>query len=169
MVSKESHLLYQLALLCLHASVALANYKAKYDSTDDQLSFNAENYDLIHFKFLDDYSNDWFFLATLELEIEFARTLNPLFNLVKAASTGNERCMIRQLNALAVSIRGMREKIQRLTLHLDSNQYGGGIIFQGIGDEKTPVKLVGGSAAQSCTLQSLDAALGVVHVTDVLY
>ncbi|KFD53475.1 hypothetical protein M514_05581 [Trichuris suis] len=169
-----------------HATVALGNYKVKPGCTDGSFSFNAENYDLLHFKFLDDYSNDWFFLATLELEVEFARTLSPLFSLVKAASEGNETCMSQHLYTLASSIRGMREKIPRLKLHLDPfvffnqlrpflsgtnanvfKRHGGGIIFKGVGDEKAPVKLVGGSAAQSCTLQSLDALLGIEHVTDV--
>ncbi|CDW58387.1 IDO domain containing protein [Trichuris trichiura] len=169
-----------------HTTVALANYKVKPGCTDSSFSFNAENYDLLHFKLLDDYSNDWFFLATLEVEVEFASTLRPLFSLVKAASDGNETCMSQQLYTLASSIRGMREKMQRLKLHLDpfvffnqlrpflsgTNQnvfkrHGGGIIFKGVGDEKAPVKLIGGSAAQSCTLQSLDAILAIEHATDV--
>lgn len=59
-----------------HVAVALCNYKMK----DPNAPLNSDNMHMLHFKFVEDYGNDWFFLATIQVELEFAAAVTPLKN-----------------------------------------------------------------------------------------
>ncbi|CAL1540902.1 unnamed protein product [Lymnaea stagnalis] len=94
----------------------------------------------------------------------------------------NEREMAECLDDITLAVQNMEASLARMHDNLDAKMFfnvirpflggwGGegnalpdGLIYEGISDY--PIKMPGGSAAQSTTLQILDALLGVEHTED---
>lgn len=155
-----------------HTSLALANYKKRRAEAPLEL----DNMEMLHFKLIRDYGNDWFFLVTCQIEKDFAEGLNSIVKGLQA--TGREE-RAESLDGLASCLRTMRKTLTRMKEHLSPDIFfhgfrpflagttsgkfaaWGGIVMEGVQAE--PVQLVGGSAAQSATMQCVDAFLGIKH------
>lgn len=68
-----------------HLSLALANYKIK----DQSRNLCVENMEMLYFKFMEDYGNDWFFLLTTQLELDFAKGLPNLLAIIEVSLFNN--------------------------------------------------------------------------------
>ncbi|KRY31190.1 Indoleamine 2,3-dioxygenase 1 [Trichinella spiralis] len=166
-----------------HVTVALANYKQKCFCIFNNKPFIADDHQLLYFNFFDDDTNHWFFLATVEVEVEFSNALPAFFHLAKAIKGKDVSLLTEGLKNLATAIHRMHAKMRRLKERVDANEFYhklrpflsgttgpafqsvGGIILEGVANDQ-PMKLVGGSAAQSCAIQCLDTCLGVQHSAD---
>ncbi|KRY49850.1 Indoleamine 2,3-dioxygenase 1 [Trichinella britovi] len=166
-----------------HVTVALANYKQKCFYIFNNKPFIADDHQLLYFNFFDDDTNHWFFLATVEVEVEFSNALPAFFHLAKAIRDKDVSLLTEGLKNLATAIHRMHAKMRRLKERVDANEFYhklrpflsgttgpafqafGGIILEGVANDQ-PMKLVGGSAAQSCAIQCLDTCLGVQHSAD---
>ncbi|KRX20038.1 Indoleamine 2,3-dioxygenase 1 [Trichinella nelsoni] len=166
-----------------HVTVALANYKQKCFCIFNNKPFIADDHQLLYFNFFDDDTNHWFFLATVEVEVEFSNALPAFFHLAKAIKDKDVSLLTEGLKNLATAIHRMHAKMRRLKERVDANEFYhklrpflsgttgpafqaiGGIILEGVANDQ-PMKLVGGSAAQSCAIQCLDTCLGVQHSAD---
>ncbi|KRX93475.1 Indoleamine 2,3-dioxygenase 1 [Trichinella pseudospiralis] len=166
-----------------HVTVALANYKQKCSCIFNNKPFLADDHQLLYFNFFDDDTNHWFFLATLEVEVEFSNALPAFFHLAKAIKDKDVLLLTEGLKNLRTAIQRMHAKMRRLKERVDANEFYyklrpflsgttgpafqaiGGIVLEGVANDQ-PMKLVGGSAAQSCAIQCLDTCLGVQHSAD---
>ncbi|KAH9523340.1 hypothetical protein Btru_066432 [Bulinus truncatus] len=140
-----------------------------------------------------DFDGDWFCIIPFMVELTFAKCLKDfveILNLLNVAGGSNPRNMLRStlenkiaqhLDEITKVINLMKTALSRTHDHLDAkiffNQvrpflagWGGegnpmpdGLVYEGV--SATPIKMLGGSAAQSSTLQALDSLLGVEHVT----
>ncbi|KAL1228660.1 3-dioxygenase,Indoleamine 2 [Trichinella spiralis] len=146
-------------------------------------SCHTDDHQLLYFNFFDDDTNHWFFLATVEVEVEFSNALPAFFHLAKAIKDKDVSLLTEGLKNLATAIHRMHAKMRRLKERVDANEFYhklrpflsgttgpafqsvGGIILEGVANDQ-PMKLVGGSAAQSCAIQCLDTCLGVQHSAD---
>ncbi|KAK5978289.1 Tryptophan 2 3-dioxygenase [Trichostrongylus colubriformis] len=159
-----------------HASVCLANWNL----IDSSEPFSPDNLQLNAFIFLESRGNHWFFLVTAQIEKDFAPCI---YNIIRAVYLKNETTYQHYLNETMSSIhdcllRAMTT-MKRMPEHLtpaefyhelrpflrgynDSALDHQPIVFEGM-EKHGPVKYSGASAAQSSTLQLIDAFLGVEH------
>uniref|UniRef100_A0A915HZ89 Indoleamine 2,3-dioxygenase n=1 Tax=Romanomermis culicivorax TaxID=13658 RepID=A0A915HZ89_ROMCU len=164
-----------------HIGLALANYKLK----DENGNVHLDNLELLYFKFLEDYGNDWFFLLTTQVELDFADALPAILDIIRTEKLNNNDVdrLSKNLKIVAQTIEKMERTLGRMRERLEPRMffYGfrpylagttsglyeqwGGIVLKGIDSE--PKKLIGGSAAQSSTLQVLDGLLNVEHEKSV--
>jgi len=42
-----------------------------------------ENAQLLYFKFVEDFGNDWFFLLTIQIELDFASAIVPVIRAIQ--------------------------------------------------------------------------------------
>ncbi|KAH9492789.1 hypothetical protein Btru_024723, partial [Bulinus truncatus] len=171
-----------------HIDLALANWSLKNPSGP----YDFENLECIY-HLPGDFSGDWFCIIPFMVELTFAKCLKDfveILNLLNVAGGSNPRNMLRStlenkiaqhLDEITKVINLMKTALSRTHDHLDAkiffNQvrpflagWGGdgnpmpdGLVYEGV--SATPIKMLGGSAAQSSTLQALDSLLGVEHVT----
>ena len=151
-----------------HASLVLQNWRR----VDPSLPITADNLACIQ-HFLGGMDEQWFYTVTTALEAAGAPAL-PLLVEAKQAISSNDTAHIinalRQIEpilrkVLAVLMR-MYEKCAPSIFFLRVRPYlagweTDGLIFEGVSD--TPLKLHGGSAAQSSLIQAYDAGLGITH------
>ncbi|XP_025080939.1 myoglobin-like isoform X1 [Pomacea canaliculata] len=122
---------------------------------------------------------EWFFLTTVMVELTFGKCIQSILSVVTSTKEENEGQAIQGLSHIADVVKQMEEVLSHMHDKLTSGTffnvlrpylggYGGessplpeGVVFEGISDQ--PIKAFGGSAAQSATLQVLDALLGIQH------
>ncbi len=152
-----------------HSSAVLNNWR-RLDPSDD---LHANNLACTQ-HFMGGMDEQWFFTATAALEARGAPALLPLVQAKVAATEGDvERVTAlldtaRQVFAdVNVALLRIYEKCEpfifynRIRLFLTGWDQTG-IVFEGVSE--TPLKLHGGSAAQSSLIQAYDAALGIEHL-----
>ncbi|XP_033743762.1 myoglobin-like [Pecten maximus] len=125
----------------------------------------------------------WFFKATVGVELAFCSALQPMMRAMEAADVGDDASLVKCLKDIAATVKNMQTAVSKLHDGLSADTFynvtrpfltgwGGessplpvGLVYEGVSDD--PVQMTGGSAAQSSTIQSLDAALGITHAPDV--
>ncbi|XP_023931538.1 indoleamine 2,3-dioxygenase 1-like isoform X2 [Lingula anatina] len=125
---------------------------------------------------------DWFSLVLIQVELDFAKGIQDIVDIYDSMDSEDERRLILGLKGIENTVRRMQQTTTRMYERLDpavfynvlrpfyegwgahSKLLPEGLIFEGISD--TPLQFVGGSAAQSSTIQVLDAVLGVEHSED---
>ncbi len=152
-----------------HSSVVLNNWRRM----DKNEGIRGENLACIQ-HFLGGMDEQWFFTATVELEAVGAAALLPLAEAKTAATEGKiERVTellrtVRQVFAdVNVALLRIYEKCEPFIFYHRIRPFltgwdKTGILFEGVSD--TPLKLHGGSAAQSSLIQAYDAGLGIEHL-----
>lgn len=130
----------------------------------------------------------WFYLIMSAIEIEGAKSIPIMLQLLKAVTDKNAETVTEQLQLLADNIRAVEARLKRTLEKNDEGNYkcdpkvfwnqlriylGGtadpslfpdGLEFESI-DSTVAQRNQGGSAAQSSLIQLYDAVLGVVHVS----
>lgn len=152
-----------------HASVVLFNWR-RLDPSD---GIHADNLACTQ-HFMGGMDEQWFFTATTALEATGAPALQPLVQ-AKAAATGGDvervtklLTQVRQTFAeVNVALLRIYEKCEPFIFYNCIRPFltgwdQTGILFEGVSE--TPLKLHGGSAAQSSLIQAYDAALGIEHL-----
>jgi indoleamine 2,3-dioxygenase len=119
---------------------------------------------------IDEY---WFYATAVAIEAKGAPALISLVEAQKFVNLDNTALVIRQLQKIVAVIARIQAIFKEITNKCDPYIYyhrvrpffGGwrepGVIYEGVSD--IPQMFVGGSAAQSSLLQSLDAGLGIKH------
>lgn len=124
--------------------------------------------------FLGGMDEQWFFTATAGVELAGAPALPLLIDAQQAAAKENDLAVRETLNSVAAIFERVNVALQRIYERCDPhifyhrirpflagwNQHG--LLYEGVSD--TPLKLHGGSAAQSSLIQAFDAALGIEHL-----
>ncbi|CAG5117390.1 unnamed protein product, partial [Candidula unifasciata] len=140
-------------------------------------------------------SGDWFCTVIHMTELSFAKGVKAIIQILELLGSAKSTNQISNTGATTAedkistcleevsrSIKDMKYSLSRMRDHLDARSFfdiirpfldgwGGdksplpeGLIYEGVSD--IPVKLTGGSGAQSTTLQVLDSLLGVEHTAD---
>jgi indoleamine 2,3-dioxygenase len=148
-----------------YASMALNNWQL----VDPKQSFSADNARM-QVQFLGGVDEDWFFIASLGVELAGAPILSAIHQAVQvggavAAELALEKIASGMPIVLAALAR-MREWCEPQAFYLRVRPFltgwpEPGVIYEGVSPE--PRKFVGGSAGQSSLIQALDAFLGVDH------
>ena len=124
-------------------------------------------------QFLGGVDEDWFFVASMGVELAGA----PLLPVVAAATRysldGSDAELTDTLVAFAHGMTAVHAALEQVRLWCDPATYylrvrpfvtgwpKPGVVYEGVSEE--PRRLIGGSAAQSALLQLFDAMLGVHH------
>ncbi|XP_060065387.1 myoglobin-like [Ylistrum balloti] len=161
-----------------HADVVLANWVA----IDKQRPITIENIRILY-RLPGGEEGAWFFQATVSVELAFCSALQPIVLALEATDTGDDVTLVKCLKDIASTIKDMKTAVSRMHDGLSADTFynvtrpfltgwGGdgsplpeGLVYEGVNDE--PLEMTGGSAAQSSTVQCLDAALGITHAPDV--
>jgi len=167
----------------------LANWRLK----DDSRPFDFENLDCLY-QIPGEIGGQWFCIVTFMVEFVFAKCLHNVVAIEDFVTESennlineNRRQEIREgvmlnLNGILAATKEMKHTLMRMHDHLTASAFfnyirpflggwGGegnalpeGLIYEGISDK--PIEMAGGSAAQSASLQILDALLCVEHTAD---
>lgn len=123
--------------------------------------------------FLGGEDEDWFFLTTVAIESSGAAAVRAAMEGQEAAASFNDVAAIDALERIVTAIKNCIDILDRIPERCAPRIFYSqirpflagwpeeGIIYEGVSDE--PKVFIGGSAAQSSLLQSIDAALGVRH------
>ncbi len=151
-----------------HASIVLNNWKR----IDTQKSLELENLKTIQ-NFLGGIDEDWFFLTAVAIEYAGAKALFASLIALEAASKRNYEEVYHNLDKVVLSMEKSASILQRIPEKCAPEVFyfkirpflsgwpDKGVIYEGVSDD--PMKFIGGSAAQSSLLQSIDLILGVSH------
>ena len=124
-------------------------------------------------QFLGGVDEDWFFVASMGVELAGAPLLPVVAAAVQHAHSGTDQELAVTLDAFAAGMTAVHEALEAVRRWCDPATYylrvrpfvagwpPPGVIYEGVSDE--PRRLIGGSAAQSALLQLFDAMLGVHH------
>ncbi|XP_013414988.1 myoglobin-like isoform X1 [Lingula anatina] len=122
---------------------------------------------------------DWFFKVSIQIEIDFGKGVKDIIKTYQSLATGNDDGLIEGLQGIADTIQRMQQTLSRMHEKQDpwpfynklrpffegwgaqSKFLPEGLIYEGVSD--SPLQYLGGSAAQSSTIQTFDAILGVKH------
>ncbi|XP_052831732.1 indoleamine 2,3-dioxygenase 1-like [Octopus bimaculoides] len=119
---------------------------------------------------------EWFLTVTIQIEFEFAAAIQSILEAIQAVSDSDTPKLNRCLREINDVILNMLKVFRRMHAYVsfsisyknrwgtEGNSLPEGLIYEGIDDK--PKKLVGGSAAQSSILQTLDAFLEIKHNKD---
>ena len=158
-----------------HASIVLNNWRR----LDPQQPIMADNLASVQ-HFLGGMDEQWFFTVTAALEAAGAPALLPLVRAKQAVTVANsgtiidDGTIIDELKRVAsifqqvlLVLRRMYEKCDPYIFYLRIRPFltgwdKSGIVYEGVSE--TPLKLNGGSAAQSSLIQAFDAGLGIEHL-----
>ncbi|XP_021354490.1 myoglobin-like [Mizuhopecten yessoensis] len=161
-----------------HCDVALANWVV----IDKQRPPTLDNIRVLY-KLPGGEEGAWFFKATVGVELAYCSALQPLMCAVEAADVGDAQTLAKCLKSIAATVNNIQAALSRMHDGLSADTFynvmrpfltgwGGegsplpeGLVYEGVNDE--PLQMTGGSAAQSSTVQSLDAALGITHAPDI--
>ena len=120
---------------------------------------------------------NWFFMIPARMELDFAPAIKCIVDSIEATDNNDTETLIPNLQTIRQVITQMKNTFKNIhglispdifynTFRPFLRGFGGegsphpeGIIFEGISDK--PIQMTGGSAAQSSTLQCLDAAFSV--------
>ncbi|VDO30864.1 unnamed protein product [Haemonchus placei] len=161
-------------IIC-HASACLANWKL----IDPSQPFSPDNLRLNAFNPLDSEGNRWFFVVTAQIEKDFGPCVYNIIRAVHFKSEDSAHYINEALSSIRDSLLKGIETMKRMPELLtpaefyhelrpylqgyDANTLNShGIVFEGM-EKNGPVKCAGASAAQSSTLQLVDAFLRVEH------
>ncbi|KAL8610288.1 hypothetical protein ACOMHN_062020 [Nucella lapillus] len=122
---------------------------------------------------------EWFVTVTASIELAFADGIKSVLSALEGVRNGDERIVTDSLVHLTQVVNNMQNILSRMHENLSASTFfnklrpflggwGGednplpdGLIYGGVSDQ--PVHAIGGSAAQSGTIQVLDALMGVSH------
>ncbi len=151
-----------------HASIVLNNWRR----IDPDGPIELENLATVQ-NFLGGQDEDWFFLTTAAIESVGAATVSASVEGLAAASAGDAERVHTALHKIHEAVQDCLSILDRIPERCAPEVFYSrirpfltgwpeeGIIYEGVSDE--PKTFIGGSAAQSSLLQSIDAALGVRH------
>lgn len=126
--------------------------------------------------FLGGMDERWFYLVTLQIELDGAAALPALIEAQTAVAQQQPEQVTTSLQEISAIIKVMLASLARMTEKCDPYIFyhrvrpflagwpEPGLIYEGVSPE--PQLLSGGSAAQSSLIQALDAGLGVVHTSE---
>ncbi|XP_067681103.1 myoglobin-like [Haliotis asinina] len=155
-----------------HPALCLANWKYTKDQGDIEVLYTVPG----------GSDSVWFFKVTCFVEMAFAKGVQAVQNVLDGVLEDDNVKVTAGLSGLTETVGNMQSAMKRMHEHLSSDTFyntvrpylggwGGpssplpdGLIFEGVSEE--PVQVVGGSAAQSSTLQLTDLLLGVTHSPD---
>jgi indoleamine 2,3-dioxygenase len=151
-----------------HASIVLNNWRRINPKGPIEL----ENLRTVQ-NFLGGQDEDWFFLTTVAIESLGAPALSAVLEGLEAAASSDNNKFVDALERITKAINNCTNVLDRIpekcAPHIFYSQIRPflagwpeeGIIYEGVSDE--PKVYIGGSAAQSSLLQSIDAAMGIFH------
>lgn len=151
-----------------YASMALDNWRR----LDKSKPIELDNIAALQL-FLGGLDEQWFYLTNIAIEAKGAPAILSLVEAQKSVVAGNIEVVAQQLKKIAVVLADMGVILLRIPEKCDpyifyhrvrpfvASWQEPGVIYEGVSD--TPQKYVGGSAAQSSLIQSLDAGLGIKH------
>lgn len=151
-----------------YATTTLANWRL----VDPALSVSVDNARTI-IRFLGGVDEDWFFVASMGVELAGAPLLPVVAEAVRSSREGSDGELATALHAFAQGMGAVHAALEQVRLWCDPATYylrvrpfvtgwpAPGVVYEGVSDE--PRRLIGGSAAQSALLQLFDAMLGVQH------
>ena len=151
-----------------HASIVLNNWARINPKGPIEL----ENIRTIQ-NFLGGQDEDWFFLTTVMIEYLGAPAISAILKGLEAAASCDNKNFVDSLESIGEAINNCTNVLDRIPEKCDPHIFYSqirpflagwpeeGIIYEGVSDE--PKVYIGGSAAQSSLLQSIDAAMGIFH------
>ena len=151
-----------------HASIVLNNWRRINPKGPIEL----ENLRTIQ-NFLGGQDEDWFFLTTVMIESLGAPAISSILKGLEAAASCDNNNFVDSLESIGEAINNCTNVLDRIPEKCDPHIFytqirpflagwpDEGIIYEGVSDE--PKVYIGGSAAQSSLLQSIDAAMGIFH------
>ncbi|MCS5646958.1 MAG: indoleamine 2,3-dioxygenase [Candidatus Marinimicrobia bacterium] len=151
-----------------HASIVLNNWARINPKGPIEL----ENIRTIQ-NFLGGQDEDWFFLTTVMIEYLGAPAISAILKGLEAAASCDNKNFVDSLESIGEAINNCTNVLDRIPEKCDPHIFytqirpflagwpDEGIIYEGVSDE--PKVYIGGSAAQSSLLQSIDAAMGIFH------
>ena len=151
-----------------HASIVLNNWARINPKGPIEL----ENIRTIQ-NFLGGQDEDWFFLTTVMIEYLGAPAISAILKGLEAAASCDNKNFVDSLENIGEAINNCTNVLDRIPEKCDPHIFytqirpflagwpEEGIIYEGVSDE--PKVYIGGSAAQSSLLQSIDAAMGIFH------
>lgn len=156
-----------------HASIVLNNWR-RLEPTEP---ITPENLACVQ-HFLGGMDEQWFFTVTAALEAAGAPALLPLVRIKEALTMSNSGAepapIISNLQRIVPIFEHVLAVLQRMYEKCDPHIFylrirpfltgweTEGIVYEGVSE--TPLKLNGGSAAQSSLIQAFDAGLGIEHL-----
>lgn len=160
-----------------HADLILANWKKK----DENGPLELDNLKCIY-NVADGEGPEWFVTVTVQIEIEFYQALINIIHGIEAVIDNDVIRLCNCLKKVEEAGNKMFEVLKRMNEKLtpdcfyyamrpflagwgtEGSAIPDGLIYEGISEE--PQKMIGGSAGQSSTIQTLDVGLGVEHNDD---
>ncbi|MGE4249683.1 MAG: hypothetical protein AB7F09_09835 [Parvibaculaceae bacterium] len=151
-----------------YASMLLRNWR----KLDPGLPVSADNARM-QVQFLGGVDEDWFFMASLGVEIAGAPLLRAVHEVVERAQALDDNGLAVALDGVAADMDPVHRALTRMREWCDPHVFfhrvrpylagwpAPGAVYEGVSD--TPRIHVGGSAGQSSLIQALDAALGIDH------
>jgi indoleamine 2,3-dioxygenase len=124
-------------------------------------------------QFLGGVDEDWFFIASMGVELAGAPLLPVTDAAVTAARSGSDAELTSLLEQFAHGMTPVHTALHRIREWSDPHTYytrvrpyitgwpAPGVIYEGVSE--TPRRLLGGSAAQSSLIQLFDALFGLAH------
>ncbi|MFT7583951.1 MAG: indoleamine 2,3-dioxygenase [Cellvibrionaceae bacterium] len=152
-----------------HSSVVLNNWR-RLDPND---GIHADNLACTQ-HFMGGMDEQWFFTATTALEAIGAPALQSLVDAKAAAEGGDVARVTELLQTICEIFKEVNVALMRIWEKCDPHIFYNririfvagwdqtGLLYEGVSD--IPLKMHGGSAAQSSLLQAYDAALGIEHL-----
>lgn len=152
-----------------HASIVLNNWCR----INPEGLIELENLKTVQ-NFLGGQDEDWFFLTTVAIESLGAPALLAVLDGLEAAASSDNNNFIDALERISKAINNCTKVLDRIPEKCAPNIFYSkirpflagwpeeGIIYEGVSDE--PKVFIGGSAAQSSLLQSIDAGMGISHL-----
>ncbi|XP_048761822.2 myoglobin-like [Ostrea edulis] len=162
-----------------HATFCLANVKIK----DPDRTVELSNLECVYEVVPGGKQAEWFIIVTAMIEHNFAPAITHIMEAISAADRNDVTCYKSSLAGIGDVMINIKNTFSRMHDELDAdvfyntlrpylNGWGGpgsslpdGLIYEGVWKE--PQKMIGGSAAQSSSMQLIDAALGVEHEKDI--
>lgn len=159
-------------VLC-HASLVLPNWRYTGEERTVRSLYNLPGGE----------EAEWFITVTTRTELAFAAGLQNLMHTLYHAENENIQELTECLHTVTQTVHSMRETISTMHEKLSAETFydvvrpflsgwGGegsplpdGIVYEGVDDK--PKKMTGGSAAQSSTIQCIDAVLGIKHNQEI--
>lgn len=151
-----------------YGSMALNNWRR----VDPGAPLSADNMRM-QLQFLGGVDEDWFFVASLGVELAAAPVVAAAHRAVQASIEADAPALADALEAVAGGMAPVLAALERVREWCDPHTYylrvrpffagwpDPGVVYEGV--DPKPVKYIGGSAGQSSVIQVLDAALGVRH------
>jgi len=151
-----------------HASIVLRNWRR----IDPDGGFNLENLETLQL-FGGSPDEQWFYLIPAAMEAHGAQALVAIESARSAVADKRSDALAHELETIGRVVEELTGILLRTPEQCDPYIFykrvrpyltgwpEPGIVYEGVSE--TPVKLAGGSAAQSSLFQAIDAALGISH------